>query len=114
MNGCGGSAGSPHEAADGKRGVPRDDRAATGNERATRDGEHRDAPAESGRTHEPPVGLDDPRVSAVPQATPRPGEDEGQAATRLRRSGQDAWGSPEDQADHDSNAVYIQQDENHA
>ena len=90
-----------------------DDPATARHEPGMGDGEHADARGESGPTHQPTVGLDDPRVSAVPETTIRPGESEAQAAARLRRSGQDAWGSPEDQPDHDRNEVYVQQDEAH-
>ena len=62
-------------------------------------------------TFEPAVGLDDPRVSAVPETTPRPGESDAHAAARLLRGGQDAWGAPEDQPDHEGNEVYDQHKE---
>jgi hypothetical protein len=95
-----------------KRDVPREshDRMAARNGPRMVDRERRGAPGESGEPHEPAVGLDDPRVSAVPDTTPRPDENEAQAAARLRRGGQNAWGSPEDQPDHDRNEVYVQQD----
>jgi len=68
--------------------------------------------ADRERDHEPTVGLDDPRVPAVPDTTPRPGESDAQAAARLNRRGdRDAWGEPEDQPDHDGNEAYVQQDE---
>lgn len=75
----------------------------------TDDGVRVDAPAEAQPAHA--AGLEDPRVPAVPETTPLPGESEADAAARLRRGGQDAWGSPEDQPDHDGNEVYVQQDE---
>ena len=88
-----------------------DVRAAARNEPRVGEGEHGDAPGDSDSAHEPALGLDNPRVSAVPETTPLPSESEAQAAARLRRGGQDAWGSPEDQPDHDRNEVYAQQDE---
>jgi hypothetical protein len=106
------------ERADRKRDAPgeSDDRAAARDEPTMGEGEGEDgdAPGKSDSAHEPAEGLDDPRVSAVPKTIPRPGESETQAAARLRRGGQDAWGSPEDQPDHDSNEVYVQQDDTHA
>ena len=78
--------------------------------------EHGDAPGASSSAHVPAVGLDDQRVSEVPETTPRPGESEAEAAARLRRrgGGQRAWGSPEDEPDHDNNEVYVQQDKTHS
>jgi hypothetical protein len=74
---------------------------------------HGDAPgASDGQAHRPAAGLDDPRVSAVPETTAGPGESDAHAAARLRRSaGQDPWGEPEDRPDHDGNEAYRQQDE---
>jgi hypothetical protein len=90
----------------------RDNRAAHGYEPGTGEDEHGNARGASQAAHEPAVGLDDPRVSAVPETTPQPGESDAHAAARLNRRGDgDAWGEPEDQPDHDGNEAYVQQDE---
>ena len=70
------------------------------------------APAAPGEAFEPEPGLGDPNVGDVPMTMPRPDESEAQAAERVARdAGQDAWGEPEDQPDHEGNEVYLQQDE---
>jgi hypothetical protein len=66
------------------------------------------------QSHRPPANLDEAGAGPVPQAVPRPGESEGEAAARVAREAdgdQNPWGEPEDRPDHEGNEVYEQQDE---
>ena len=73
--------------------------------------EHGEAPGATRAPRRPPVGLEDPRVPAVPDTTPEADESDAQAAARMAdEGGQDAWGEPEDRPDHDDNEAYVQQD----
>ena len=67
-----------------------------------------------GEPGNPPATLGDPRVGEVPDTTPRPGEQEAEAAARIARDAtgeQDPWGAPEDRPDHDGNEAYVQRDQ---
>ena len=50
-------------------------------------------------------------MAAVPDTTPEADESDGRGGRGMAdEGGQDAWGEPEDQPDHDEHEAYVQQD----